>query len=68
MSRVRGRLVGRLAPLILCAVCLSGCYATKIVTVPMRVVGAVGSAIPFVGNAAHDTIDQAADIVDDIGG
>jgi hypothetical protein len=60
--------VKRLVLLLAGAAALSGCYATKIVTVPMRVVGAVGSAIPFVGNAAHDTIDQAADVVDDIGG
>jgi hypothetical protein len=43
----------------------SGCYATKIVSVPLRVVGAVSSAVPFVGNTAHDAIDTAADAVDD---
>ncbi len=44
----------------------SGCYATKIVSVPMRIVGAVASAVPMVGNTAHHTIDEAADLVDDI--
>lgn len=43
---------------------LSGCFATKIVTVPMRVGGAVISAVPVVGDLADDTIDVAADGVD----
>ncbi len=50
---------------LVCAVA-SGCYASKVVSVPMRVVGAVASAIPIVGNTAHDVIDQAAEVVDDI--
>ncbi len=41
-----------------------GCYATKLVSVPMRVVGAVASAVPVVGNTTHDVIDGAADTVD----
>ena len=41
-----------------------GCYATKVVSVPMRVTGAVASAVPIVGNTAHDLIDEAADAVD----
>ncbi len=45
---------------------LSGCFATKVVTVPMRVGGAVVSVVPVVGNTAHDAIDTAADAVDDI--
>lgn len=45
---------------------LSGCFLTKIVTVPMRVTGAVISIVPVVGNTAHDAIDEAADIVDKI--
>ena len=44
----------------------SGCYATKVVSVPMRVVGAVASVAPVVGNTAHDAIDQAAEMVDDL--
>ena len=45
---------------------LSGCILTKIVSVPMRVVGAVVSIVPVAGNTAHDAIDKAAEIVDDV--
>jgi len=45
---------------------LSGCFFTKVVSVPMRVGGAVISIIPVVGNTAHDGIDEAADIVDEV--
>lgn len=48
------------------AVQLSGCVLTKIVTVPMRVVGAVVSIVPAAGNTVHDGVDEAADKVDDI--
>jgi len=60
---IRTWLVSALAAVALGA---SGCYATKIVSVPMRVVGAVTSAVPFVGNTTHDAIDTAADAVDDV--
>lgn len=43
---------------------LNGCFATKIITVPMRVGGAVLSVVPVVGNIADDTIDVVADTVD----
>lgn len=45
---------------------LSGCLFTKVVTVPMRVGGAVISVVPVVGNTAHDAIDEAAEVVDDL--
>lgn len=45
---------------------LTGCVLTKVVTVPMRVGGAVISIIPVAGNTAHDAIDKAADTVDKI--
>ena len=45
---------------------LSGCVLTKLVSVPTRVVGAVVSIVPVVGNTAHDAIDEFADIVDEI--
>lgn len=45
---------------------LSGCFLTKVVTVPMRVVGAVVSIIPVAGNTANDVIQGAANTVDDI--
>jgi len=49
------------------AICLlsQGCFLTKVVSVPMRVGGAVVSIVPVVGNSAHDAIDTAADFVDD---
>lgn len=52
--------------IMLLAVQLSGCVLTKILTVPMRVVGAVISIVPVAGNTVHDTIDEAAEKVDDI--
>ena len=45
---------------------LQGCLFTKVVTVPMRVGGAVVSVVPTVGNTAHDAIDEAAEKVDDL--
>jgi hypothetical protein len=50
----------------LLGVSLSGCVLTKIVTVPMRLGGAVISIIPVAGNSAHDAIDEAAEAVDGI--
>ena len=49
---------------ILASMQISGCFATKIVTVPMRVGGAIVSVVPVVGNVADDAIDVAADTVD----
>lgn len=48
------------------ALLLSSCVLTKVVTVPMRVGGAVISVIPVAGNTAHSGIDKAADKIDDI--
>lgn len=45
---------------------ISGCALTKLVTVPMRVGGAVISVIPVAGDNMHDAIDESADIIDDI--
>lgn len=64
----------------LLACVLSGCFLTKIVTTPMRVVGAsasmmgaVVSVVPVVGNRADkaletvdDVIDDAADTIDEV--
>ena len=53
--------------LITSLVCiLNGCFLTKVVTVPMRLGGAVISIVPVVGNTAHDAIDEAAEAVDEI--
>jgi hypothetical protein len=62
------------------ATSLSGCFLTKLVTMPMRVVGAtaglvgaVVSVVPVAGNkvdaaleTVDETIDTAADTVDDV--
>ena len=57
-------LVGLLG-LVLCL--SSGCFLTRLITMPMRVVGAVCSIVPFdVGDIAHGAIDEAAKWVDDI--
>jgi hypothetical protein len=45
---------------------LSGCVLTKLVSVPTRVVGAVVSIVPVVGNTAHDAIDEFAEIIDEV--
>lgn len=50
--------------LLLVTVLLQGCFLTKIVTVPMRTVGAVISIVPVVGNPVHDSIDASADAID----
>ena len=45
---------------------VNGCFLTKVVTVPMRVGGAIISVVPGVGETTHDAIDTAADKLDDI--
>ncbi len=74
------KLLTRIAVLAVLASLLSGCLLTKLVTVPMRVVGsavsltgAVVSVVPVVGNSADATlekvdgsIDTAADSVDEV--
>src|SRR5437016_6301846 len=50
--------------LLLLLLGLSGCFLTKVATVPMRVGSAVASVVPVVGNPVHDAIDTAADAVD----
>ena len=63
----KGRLViYQLALSGLIVVFTSGCLLTKIVTVPMRLVGAVVSIVPVAGNTAHEAIDEAAEMVDEI--
>ena len=45
---------------------LSGCVFTKVVTVPMRVTGAVVSVIPVVGDGVNNVLDTSADVIDAI--
>ena len=45
---------------------ISGCVFTKVVTVPMRVTGAVFSVIPVVGDGVDEVIGASADLIDAI--
>ncbi|CAB5494284.1 hypothetical protein BTHERMOSOX_282 [Bathymodiolus thermophilus thioautotrophic gill symbiont] len=54
----------KILTLVLLSFTLSGCFLTKVVTVPMRVVGAVVSVVPVVGNTMDAAIDTAADTLD----
>ncbi|MBT3187301.1 DUF6726 family protein [Candidatus Thioglobus sp.] len=45
---------------------LSSCVLTKVVTVPMRVGGAIISVIPVVGEGIDEAIDDTADVIDAI--
>ena len=50
----------------LIALYLSGCVFTKVVTVPMRVTGAVISVIPVVGDGVNSVLGASADVIDSI--
>ena len=54
-----------LAAALLMAGFAGGCALTKVATVPMRVVGAVASIVPAVGNTADDADDKVADKMDE---
>ena len=56
----------RLISLTVLIVFISGCVFTKVVTVPMRVTGAVVSVIPVVGDGVNNVLDTSADIIDAI--
>lgn len=43
---------------------LTGCLATKVVTVPMRVVGEVVGLVPVVGGVVEGAVDTTAFVVD----
>lgn len=58
--------VAKVATVLVLVASLSGCFLTKIVTVPMRLVGAVVSIVPVVGNKGNSVIQTAADAVDDV--
>ncbi|MDF1780275.1 MAG: hypothetical protein P1U67_03165 [Alcanivoracaceae bacterium] len=74
------KMIIRAAMLAVLASTLSGCFLTKLATMPMRVVGstasvvgAVVSVLPVVGNSADEAlekvdgaIDATADGIDDI--
>ena len=50
----------------LIALYLSGCVFTKVVTVPMRVTGAVVSVIPVIGDGVNSVLGSSADVIDAI--
>ena len=56
----------KILQLVIVVSVLQGCVFTKIVSVPMRLGGAVVSIVPVVGNTAHDAIDGAAEVVDEV--
>ena len=56
----------KLLVLALISLYLSGCVLTKVVTVPMRVTGAVISVIPVVGDSIDEVLGQTADVIDAI--
>ena len=45
---------------------LSSCVFTKVVTVPMRVTGAVISVIPVVGDGFNSALGVSANVIDAI--
>jgi len=56
----------KLITLFLVALTLQGCVLTKVVTVPMRVGGAIISVVPVVGDPIDESIDTVADGIDKI--
>ena len=56
----------KLITLYLAALTLQGCVLTKVVTVPMRVGGAIISVVPVVGDPIDESIDTVADGIDKI--
>tara|TARA_B110000014_G_scaffold214626_1_gene167896 strand:+ start:103 stop:285 length:183 start_codon:yes stop_codon:yes gene_type:complete len=58
--------MNRLIALSLLIVFLSSCVFTKVVTVPMRVTGAVVSVIPVVGDGVNSALGASADVIDAI--
>ena len=52
--------------IVIVALFILGCVLTKVVTVPLRVAGAVGSGIPIIGNQIDEVIDKSADLIDQL--
>jgi len=50
----------------LIALYISGCVFTKVVTVPIRVTGAVVSVIPVIGDGVNSVLGASADVIDAI--
>ncbi len=45
---------------------LQSCFLTKLVSVPMRITGAAASAVPFIGEPIHKSVDKGAEIIDQV--
>ena len=56
----------KLVIIVIVALYISGCVFTKVITVPLRVSGALISVIPVVGNQIDEVIGQSADLIDDL--
>ena len=52
--------------IVIAALFISGCVLTKLVTVPLRVSGAIASGVPFIGNEIDQAIDKSADLIDEL--
>ena len=52
--------------IVIVALYISGCIFTKVITVPLRVSGALISVIPVVGNQIDDVINAQADVIDEL--
>lgn len=79
-TRLAMKIITRIALVSVLASLLSGCFLTKLVTTPMRLVGATASVagaglsiLPVVGNEMDEAlervdaaIDRVADRIDDI--
>jgi len=64
-GRIRRRTLTVLACGVVLAFLCQGCLLTRVLTVPMRVGGAALTIIPYAGDAAHESIDEAASIIDE---
>ena len=49
---------------LMLSIFMTGCLATKVVTVPMRAAGEVVGCVPIVGGVAETAIDASASVVD----
>ena len=54
----------KLSIIFFVALFVSGCVLTKVITVPLRVSGAIASGVPFIGNEIDEAIDKSADAID----
>jgi hypothetical protein len=52
--------------IVIVALYISGCVFTKVITVPLRVSGALISVIPVVGNQIDDVINAQANVIDEL--